>query len=90
MLRTASTLGLLFTFAIGSIDAQWLDHRDPKTPRTADGKANLSAPAPLVDGKPDLSGVWQSARTPAEEFVRGLDQRLPSCRSITPTSRRMS
>lgn len=39
--------------------AQWTKLRDPKTPRTADGKPNLSAPAPKQpDGKPDLSGMW--------------------------------
>ncbi|HXP86944.1 MAG TPA: hypothetical protein VN841_19600 [Bryobacteraceae bacterium] len=48
-------LGLLVVPA----PAQWLHYPDPKTPRTADGKANLSAPAPRrSDGKPDLSGIW--------------------------------
>jgi hypothetical protein len=70
MLRLASALGLLF--AATAVDAQWLDHRDPKTPRTAAGTPNLSAPAPRVNGTPDLSGVWQAERTPAEEFVRAL------------------
>jgi hypothetical protein len=40
--------------------AQWLDYRTPGIPRTTDGKAKLSAPAPrMPDGKPDLSGVWE-------------------------------
>src|SRR6476469_1114624 len=40
--------------------AQWLNYPTPGTPRTADGKANLSAPTPRAsDGKPDLSGVWK-------------------------------
>ncbi len=39
--------------------AQWLHHKTPGIPRTKDGKADLSAPAPrLPDGKPDLGGIW--------------------------------
>jgi len=34
--------------------AQWLNFPEPGTPRTRDGKANLTAAAPhAVDGKPD-------------------------------------
>ena len=41
--------------------AQWLNYRAPGIPRTADGKVNLSAPAPKApDGKPELSGTWES------------------------------
>jgi hypothetical protein len=46
--------------------AQWLSLKDPATPRTRDGKPNLSAPAPRVHGKPDLSGVWEPESTPRE------------------------
>lgn len=39
--------------------AQWLDRPWPGIPRTADGKPNLTAPAPRGhDGTPDLSGLW--------------------------------
>jgi hypothetical protein len=69
MLRFASTIGLLFAGARTCVEAQWLDYRDPKIPRL-DGRPNLSAPAPRVDRKPDLSGVWQAERTPPEEFAR--------------------
>jgi hypothetical protein len=45
-----------------SVAAQWLDHPTPGIPRTADGKANLTAAAPhAVDGKPDLTGLWTGA-----------------------------
>ena len=41
------------------LSSQWLNHRDGKVPRTADGMVNLFGPAPkLADGKADLSGIW--------------------------------
>ena len=40
--------------------AQWFKVETPGTPRTADGKPNLSAPTPRgPDGKPSLNGIWQ-------------------------------
>ena len=43
----------------GTAAAQWVSLPLPGTPRTADGKPNLNAPAPrTADGKPDLSGIW--------------------------------
>src|SRR5262250_1539889 len=39
--------------------AQWIRYPTPGTPRTPDGKPNLSAPAPKTrDGKPSLAGIW--------------------------------
>jgi hypothetical protein len=53
----AAIAALFLTPAVSS--AQWTKVPASKTPRTADGKPNLSAPTPrLPDGKPDLSGVW--------------------------------
>lgn len=41
--------------------AQWIDRPWPGIPRTADGKPNLTAPAPRgPDKKPDLTGVWNA------------------------------
>ncbi|MGD1072363.1 MAG: hypothetical protein ABSB15_19740 [Bryobacteraceae bacterium] len=45
---------------------------DARTPRTKDGKPNLTAPVPRINGRPDLSGVWQAERTPESEFARVL------------------
>jgi hypothetical protein len=49
--------------------AQWLNYPTPGIPRTADGKADLSAPTPRKDGKPDLSGVWRGDRRNRKYFV---------------------
>ena len=55
------------------VQAQWLNHRDPESPRTKDGKPNLSAPAPRVSsGKPDLSGIWQGEGAPISELMKIL------------------
>jgi len=52
------SFGILLVLASVS-SAQWIHHPDPKTPRTADGKPNLTAPLSRTpDGRPDLSGVW--------------------------------
>jgi hypothetical protein len=40
-------------------EAQWLNQPMAGAPRTADGKVNMTGPAPRLNGKPDLSGVWQ-------------------------------
>lgn len=57
--RFATIIGL-FGF-LAPAYAQWL-HPEPNTPRTRDGKPVLTAPAPRMSGKPDLSGVWEAAR----------------------------
>jgi len=46
-----------------SLQAQWQGYPTPGIPRAADGKPNLTAPAPKTsDRKPDLTGIWLAAR----------------------------
>jgi hypothetical protein len=44
------------------LQAQWAKVPPPAVPREANGKPNLSAPAPRSpDGHPDLSGIWEQS-----------------------------
>ena len=65
-------IAVLLAAAALPLAAQWLNYPDARTPRTKDGKPDLTAPAPRLNRKPDLSGVWQSDRTPLSEYARVL------------------
>jgi len=65
-------IALVLSVITAPLAAQWLDYPDARTPRTKDGKPNLTALAPRLNGKIDLSGVWQAQRTPASELSRVL------------------
>ena len=62
--RAVLVLVMLVPLASERLAAQWLHNPTPGVPRKADGKVNMTAPAPrMVNGKPDLSGLWMTAET---------------------------
>ena len=57
-----------------SVRAQWLNQPMAGAPRTPDGKINTTGPVPMLNGKPDLSGIWQvqgEPRAPGALFGLG-------------------
>lgn|SRR5690348_9190022 len=63
-------IALVLAAVASGISAQWLNYPTPGIPRTADGQADLSAPAPkTAAGQPDLSGLWKA---PNGRFLANL------------------
>ena len=79
-----SRLLILFAFLSTGAQAQWLNYPTPGTPRTRDGKPNLSAPAPRAGGKPDLSGVWMHEPTTVAEVRRLFGNRFEDEITLAP------
>jgi len=58
-MRRLIWIGMVLVGACVCAQAQWKNNPTPGAPRTADGKVNMTGPVPRVNGKPDLSGIWQ-------------------------------
>jgi len=83
----STVIGVMLAGALTYAQAQWLNYPDARIPRTKDGKPNLSAPAPRLNGKPDVSGLWQAERRSASEYNRiiaGFTDIQPDTHDITP------
>ena len=58
-LRSVLWIAIACVVAGVSAGAQWVNHPMAGAPRTRDGKINMTGPVPRLNGKPDLSGIWQ-------------------------------
>jgi hypothetical protein len=66
--------GLPLVAACFCAQAQWINQPIAGAPRTPDGKLNMTGPAPRINGKADLSGVWQVEAEPRGPGLFGLGE----------------
>src|SRR3954452_9452479 len=66
-------LGTMFVGICLCAQAQW-NQPTPGAPRTPDGKVNMTGPVPRVNGRPDLSGIWQAQAEPRGPGLYGLGE----------------
>lgn len=82
-LVAAAVVLLGFSLASSPVLAQWIGYPTARVPRKADGSVNMTAPPPrMADGKPDLSGIWISDRTPEGEETPSDVSNLQSSRQM--------
>src|SRR6185503_16211208 len=73
-MRDLACIGIALVGACLCVQAQWLNQPTPGAPRTPDGKVNMTGAVPRVNGKPDLSGVWQVEAEPRGPGLFGLGE----------------
>lgn len=71
------------TLACSNANAQWIGYPTRDVPRNADGSVHMTAPVPrMANGKPDLSGIWISDRTPEGEETPSSVDNIQSSRQM--------
>jgi len=63
-MRIVSLCVAVLVLSASPVRAQWDARPTPGLPRASDGKVRLTAPAPRVNGKPDLTGIWHPRPDP--------------------------
>jgi hypothetical protein len=84
--RSVAVFAIIFLGTLTCAQAQWLNYPDARIPRAKDGKPNLTAPVPRLNGKPDVSGLWQAERTPEGEYntvLKGFTDIQPDLHDVT-------
>jgi hypothetical protein len=76
-MKSSSVLAVVAAAVVGFAAARWLNPGPTEGRSAPDGQVDMSAPAPRLNGRPDLSGLWEAERTPTSEFVRVLGPGLP-------------
>src|SRR5687768_4483159 len=72
-MRTLAFAAALLLLGAELFAGQWLKNPTPGIPRTADGRADLNAPAPrTADGRPSIAGLWRPTRRLIEDITRGM------------------
>jgi hypothetical protein len=72
-MRTLVVCAAVFGAAAATAEAQWQRVRDPSLQWSRDGRPNLFAPAPRLNGTPDLSGVWQPDGDPMPKGIEAIE-----------------
>jgi hypothetical protein len=72
-MRTLVLCAAVLGTAAATAEAQWERARDPSLQWSQDGRPNLFAPAPRVNGAPDLSGVWQPDGEPLPAGIESIE-----------------
>src|SRR5262249_45749092 len=73
MSRALSVCLVLTCTLAASLSAQWGTFKRPDAPRRPDGTVDVAAPAPkFLDGRPDLSGVWENPGWREGAGARGI------------------
>ncbi|HVJ30884.1 MAG TPA: hypothetical protein VNA66_11300 [Gammaproteobacteria bacterium] len=72
-MRTFVLCAFVLGTAAASAEAQWERVRDSSLQWSRDGRPNLFAPAPRVNGTPDLSGVWQPDGEPLPAGIEAVE-----------------